>query len=188
MPMARKLKTENKLTQADREQGATAGHNSEARAATIRDVARRIVQLKGERKAIAEQITEARGEIKGLDIKMADFNVALRLYELEVEDRDAALDGLHESFAALGIGGQLDWVAAIKDVGGTVHVGKADNGAEPLAVKTARVAGREAAKAGKTAAANPHAQGGDLGAEWEGGRVEGMVENAPGGPAAGPRG
>lgn len=73
--------------------------------AIIRDAAREIIGLLEEKATIQAAITEARGRVKG-HIKMADFNVALRMYELEGDDRAASLDGLRLAFEALEIGGQ----------------------------------------------------------------------------------
>lgn len=71
----------------------------------IRAAAQELIRLKAERAEIGEQMKEVRGRVKGL-IKMADFNVALRLYELEGEDRSTALDGMRLAFDALAIGQQ----------------------------------------------------------------------------------
>lgn len=78
----------------------------------IAEVAGIIIQLKGEKSAIQEQITEARGRIKSLGIKAAEFNVALRYYELQAEDRNTGLDNLRLCFEGLGMGAQLDWITA----------------------------------------------------------------------------
>lgn len=107
-----------KLTPESENPSGNAGHNAKARAKTIRDAISCIVGLKAQRAAIQEQITEAKGKVKELGIKMAEFNVALRLYELEREDRDEALDQLRECFDALKIGEQLDFLSAMPPVGG----------------------------------------------------------------------
>lgn len=46
-------------------------------------------------------------------MKIADFAAVYRLYKLEGDDRDAALDAIREGFKALGIGEQLDFVDAM---------------------------------------------------------------------------
>lgn len=95
---------------------ATWGAND--RAGMIRDACARLAALNAERRAVGEKIAELKNEvIKGkLGFKIADFNVAFRLYELEHENRDTAVDTLRECFAALGVGDQLDWVSAVAPV------------------------------------------------------------------------
>src|SRR3546814_10647644 len=78
--------------------------------------------------------------IKGdLGMKIADFNAAYRLYKLEDDDRDTFLDAIRETFEALGIGQQLDWLKAADD----------DAGVSDDAIREARVKGREAGAIGK---------------------------------------
>jgi hypothetical protein len=88
--------------------------NSALRAETIRAAVDYIAQRQAEVKSINADINEYRQKhIKGdLGMKLADFAAVYRVSQLEVEDRDQLLDTLQEGFAALGIGGQLDWVAA----------------------------------------------------------------------------
>lgn len=86
--------------------------NSAARADTIRTACRQITELEAERSGIGESIREIKQKlVKGdLGMKLADFNAALRLYRLESDDRNEFFDTLRETFAALGIGEQLDWL------------------------------------------------------------------------------
>lgn len=86
--------------------------NSAARADTIRSACREITELEAERKSIGKEISSIKQKkVKGdLGMKIADFNVALRLYGLEAEDRDEFFDSLRETFGALGVGAQLDWI------------------------------------------------------------------------------
>ena len=98
--MARRLK-------ADSEAGeVTRTHNATEQKKIIAEVASNVIRLKAEKAAIQEQITEQRGKLKSLGIKAADFQVALRYHELEVEDRNPALDNLRLCFEALGLGEQ----------------------------------------------------------------------------------
>jgi hypothetical protein len=101
--MGRRKRTDNSETG---EMGEADNLTVAAKKAIIRDAAQSIIRLKGERSAISESITEVRGRVKGLNIKMADFNAALRLYELEVADRDNALDSIRLCFEALDLGHQ----------------------------------------------------------------------------------
>jgi ribosome modulation factor len=50
---------------------------------------------------------------------------------------------------------------------------------EPITTKTARAAGRETGRAGKSATLNPHGRGSDLHAAWAEGWQEGMADNLP---------
>jgi hypothetical protein len=94
----------------------TAGHNSSARAATIKNVCERLQGLFDQRKMLNEDISSLKNEkIKGeLGMKITDFMMAFRLYQLEGDDRDKLLDTLKETFEALGIGEQLDFIDAFK--------------------------------------------------------------------------
>ena len=72
----------------------------------IKSAADRIMRLKSEKAEIQAQITEVKSEVKAVGVKMTDFNAALRLYELEAEDRNESLDNLRICFQALGVGEQ----------------------------------------------------------------------------------
>lgn len=116
--------------------GPGKGHNSAPRKKIIRDACSEITSLEAERKAIGEQIRTIKTvKIKGeLGLKIGDFNVALRLYQLEGADRDQLLDTVRETFEALGVGEQLDWITASQRAADAVteHV---DEGAEAAAVQ-----------------------------------------------------
>lgn len=91
---------------------ATAGHNSYIRAEKIRDVCKRLKSLDDEIKSLQDDKAQIKNEIiKGqLNMKTSDFMMAYRLYQLENADRDELLDTLRETFKALGVGEQLDWL------------------------------------------------------------------------------
>ncbi len=97
--------------------------NAGARADTIRAAVRYIADKSAEIKALREELNEYKQKhIKGdLGFKLADFNAIYRVSQLEVEDRDKLLDTLREGFAALGIGGSVDWVAAAEREGHAVE-------------------------------------------------------------------
>lgn len=99
--MARKLKP-------DDDGHATRNHNAAEIKKTVREVAGVVINLKAERGEIQAQITEAKARLKAFGIKMVDFNAALRLYELEAEDRNESIDNIKIMFEALEIGGQGD--------------------------------------------------------------------------------
>lgn len=132
----------------------TAGHNSEARAEMIRNACRDLANMEAERQAIGKRISELKQKtVKGsLGMKISDFNMAYRLYGLEDDDRDQFIDTLRETFTALGIGAQLDWVDGVI---------KADASADPARVASIEKAtfdGMEAGNAGRTKL-NPHVPG-----------------------------
>lgn len=88
--------------------------NTAVRKDIIMSVIKEVSSLEAQRKSIGEEIRSIKQtKIKGdLGMKIGDFNVAMRLYSLEGDDRDELLDTIHETFDALGMGEQLDWVAA----------------------------------------------------------------------------
>ena len=89
--------------------------NSEARAAVIRDVDALLSDLEAHRKALSQKIAAIKADkIKGhLGMKISDFNIARRIARLDEEKRDPTVLAIRECFAALGIGGQLDWIEAL---------------------------------------------------------------------------
>jgi len=95
---------------------AEANHlsNSAARADTIREAVQWLAEKEAEAKAINAEINEYKAKtIKGsLGFKIADWNAIYRVSQLEIEDRDTLLETIREGFAALHIGGVMDWVAA----------------------------------------------------------------------------
>ena len=89
--------------------------NSAARAEIIREACqtceefeRQIDGLKAEIKAVIETRVVA-----GLGMKKRDFALARKLYALDQSDRDGTFDAIRECFAALGVGGQLNWLDAV---------------------------------------------------------------------------
>lgn len=137
--MARKTKD---IDDSDK---ANVGHNAGERAKIMRSVAQNIMAAEDRISVIREEIAEERGRIKSLDIRMTDFNTVMRLMRLEEADKDKALDGLREAFAALMPNEQIDW---IRD-----GVGEPEQPVGP-----ASAAGETAGKAGK-ARANPYPPG-----------------------------
>ena len=65
-------------------------------------------RLQGERKELNEQAGDIRTRLKDSLIHVPSFMAALRIEDMsDDEARDAYLEGLRESFEALGVGGQL---------------------------------------------------------------------------------
>jgi len=90
----------------------TKDHNVAARGDIIKRCCSEIAGLEAERKTIGDQIRAIKQkQIKGdLGMKIADFNAALRLHSLEDEARDEFFDTLRETFQALGVGQQLNFL------------------------------------------------------------------------------
>jgi chorismate mutase len=84
------------------------GDNVEDLLELIQETTSEVIELLGERATIQKRIAEAKGRLKARGIKMADFNIALRLKQLEAEDRNASLTNLKVCFQALELGGQGD--------------------------------------------------------------------------------
>ncbi len=91
-----------------------ANHNAKARKEIIRKVASDLDRIEAEIKEKREEAAKIRNEkIKGeLGMKIADFNLARRVYKLEDDDRAEAVDTFREAYEALCKGDQLDWLDA----------------------------------------------------------------------------
>lgn len=157
---------ETNPTNADLTEGASAAANATNRRKIITDTIREIIELEGQRKDISDEIRELKTiRIKGhLGMKISDFNAALRLYKLEGDDRTEFLSTLRETFEALGLGEQLDWLAnsasaddllrrkaaeeeAQPDGGDEFFDAEAERKATEEAERQAEIAKREAAEA-----------------------------------------
>ena len=100
----------------DGKAGTTVGHNAKARAGIIRSACKELAELDRQSETInAERRELLNTKIKGdLDMSVADFRIAYRLYKLEGEKRDKLLDTMQETFKALGLGGQLNFLEEIE--------------------------------------------------------------------------
>lgn len=130
------------------------GHNAASRKQIIQEVCKDIAALEADRKQIAEEIrTIKQKRIKGdLDMKVADFNAAYRLYQLDSDDQATFLDTLRETFQALGKGAQLDFLSVQQQA---EHVRQKEEVAQPK-----RGPGRpRGSKAKAKAKTNGHANG-----------------------------
>lgn len=159
--------------------------NSAARADTIREAVAWLAEREAERKAINAEIAEYKQKhIKGdLGFKIADFNAIYRVSQLEVEDRDALLDTLREGFAALEIGGSLDWVAAAEAEPPPVKRGRGQprkdvNGATAEPNEEARRIGREDGLGGVRDHAARWAPGEPGHDDYEAAHADGAAERA----------
>lgn len=129
---------------------AAAASNSKDRQRIIKEVCRQLAEIDGQKKQLNEDRAEiVNTRIKGhLGMKAADFAAAFRLYKLEGDDRAKFFDTLRETFDALGVGEQMDWLDG--EEGGEAP----DTG--PEAVAAAREAGKVAGAAGKNLSTCPH--------------------------------
>jgi hypothetical protein len=105
-----------------------AASNAAARREQILNAVRNVAVLEADRKDIGERIrTIKRMVIKDdLNMKIGDFNAALRLYALKGDDRAKFFDTLRETFAALGVGTQLDWISAAAEDQATFNSAEAE--------------------------------------------------------------
>ena len=149
-------------TAAEVERSGNIGSNSRERRAIIAEVVSNIIRLKGEKQRIQEEITEQRARVKALGIKAIDFGVALRLYELEVEDRNASLDSIREACEALGMGETVDWVKVVETEDGKTQ------GAPGYTAELGRQAWRE----NKRLSDNPYPTSSPSGELWKQGYLE----------------
>ena len=167
----------------DGKANTTAGHNSAARAETIRDVCRELAALDTQ----STEINAARSKllqtrVKGdLGMSIANFKAAYRLHGLEDDARDEYIDAIRETFAALGVGEQSDWLAQ-------GFPKTAPGPAAPDDPAGATVAfGRQAGLVGRPATDNPHKPGSKQAIAWSHGWAEGQASIAAemGAPKAG---
>lgn len=96
------------------------GHNATARKENIVSVIKRLAVLDEEIRSLSQARNEIKQkEVKGdLGMKISDFNIARRVYLLEGDDRRQMLATMRETFDALGIGEQLDFITAMSPVNG----------------------------------------------------------------------
>jgi hypothetical protein len=152
----------------------TRTHNSRARKDIIRDVCREVEALEADRDTLSKQIRNVKNvKIKGaLGMKIADFNAALRVYKLDRDDRAVFMETLQETFKALGVGEQLDFLSASAATDRKVEA--KTQAEKTAALKIADQEGYEAGKAGKWPPANPHPANTDEHRSWEAGRLRGQ--------------
>lgn len=98
-------------------------HNAAAREDIQRECRAGFRGIMAKRAELNEEAGELRKRLRDAGINVEGFMFALKVGEREQDDRDAFMDGLRESFQAMGIGEQGSFLTAIAAVGGTVHVG-----------------------------------------------------------------
>ena len=102
---------------ADTEAGRT--HNLTEQKEIIAKAVAEIISLETERATIGESIADVRLRVKNLNVKMADFNAVMRLYKLEGDDRNSAIDSIRLCCEALGVGTQGDLFPSTEETGAT---------------------------------------------------------------------
>ena len=86
----------------------TKDHNVKSRNALITECAAEMTRIQADRKVLNEQAGDIRTRLKDSSIHVSSFMAALQIKAMgDDEARDAYLDGLRESFEALGVGAQL---------------------------------------------------------------------------------
>jgi hypothetical protein len=148
--------------------------NSSARADLIREAVQQQAQLEAQVDAVNAEIREFKSRvIKGdLGFKLSDWNAMYRVSQLEIADRDTLLETIREGFAALHIGGVMDWVAAAE----TAARRGANGHAEPD--EAARTAGHHDGLGGGMDHAARYPQGEPGHADYMLGLADGEAERA----------
>lgn len=107
---------------------ANEGHDVADLRELIREVAREVIPLEERKAEIQAKITKVKAPLKARGIAMAQFNVALRFYKLQGNERIDILDTLYICFEALDIDGQGDLFrepeSSTAEIGGTGSVGR----------------------------------------------------------------
>ena len=106
-------KGQRKQAEAEKPQALS---NSAARKDLIRSTHQKLMDVNSKIRALQLERTELKNRhIKGdLGMKIADFNVALRMYDLEGDDRDELFDTINETFKALAPGQQSSFLDAVE--------------------------------------------------------------------------
>ena len=97
------------------------------RAATIKTAVNEILRLNSEIETLQKERTAVKNKlVKGeLGMKITDFNIFLRVHQLENDDRNRLFDTLREGFKALGIGEQSSFLSALDETAMAVPAGSA---------------------------------------------------------------
>lgn len=153
--------------------GTKTAHDAKARKKIILETIKGAAEIEAKVAALNEQKRELiQSNIKGkLGMKIADFAAARRVYSLEQEDRDQFFDTLRETFEALGVGAQLDFLAA---------TAPANDG--PVSMEAERgmtyEAGYQAGKSNVAQTDNPHPKGSAKAKVWNEGWLKAQQDIA----------
>ena len=91
----------------------TKNHNVKSRGLILAEIGAEFRQINAERARQNDRAGTQRKRLRELDVNPQAFLLTLRLADLEDgAARDSWMDAFHEAWSALGIGGQLDWIAA----------------------------------------------------------------------------
>ena len=113
--MAQRKKEEAELAELN-EAPPLPQHNSAARAETLRKAIKELDRIEGDIAVLRDEAKELKNTlIKGdLGMKLIDFAVFRRIYQLEGDARDELADVIREGFLALGIGEQSSFLTALE--------------------------------------------------------------------------
>ena len=90
-------------------EGATAGHNAQARSTIMAECAGRMRGIKASRAELNEDASAIRKRLRDNGIDVKSWEAALRMADMGDETaRDTYIDGLREAMSALGVGAQGD--------------------------------------------------------------------------------
>ena len=115
-PPMKVAKSNGSMKASADEGSAPKNHNKGVRKEIILKTIKKVVALEKQRDGITAEISALLNtNIKGdLGMKIADFKAALRVYRLEGEDREEFFDTLKETFKALGVGHQMNFLDEIE--------------------------------------------------------------------------
>lgn len=88
------------------EDPSTKGHNVKHINKTLQEVAGELDRIDAEMDGLRAERKEVRARVKALGIKLGNFDVSMRLRNLEDDDRNQAIDDIRVACEALGVGGQ----------------------------------------------------------------------------------
>ncbi len=121
---------------------ANQGHNVNDLKKVIRECAKEMGEIKGERAELNERAGEIRERLRNAGVQTKAFDFACKVREMEQEARDDYLDSLRINFDALGVGAQTEMFKEAAGVAsnGEDKTAKAKTPAKPKAKKAAKAA------------------------------------------------
>ena len=122
---------------------ANQGHNVNDLKKVIRECAKEMGEIKGERAELNERAGEIRERLRNAGVQTKAFDFACKVREMEQEARDDYLDSLRINFDALGVGAQSEMFQEAAAVAGNAKGNgedKAAKGKTPAKPKTKKAA------------------------------------------------
>ena len=96
------------------EDPSTRGHNVAHINKTLQEVAAELNRIDSEMDELKAERKGVRARIKALGIKLGNFDITMRLRNLEGDERASTLDDIKVCFEALNPGESVDWVTATR--------------------------------------------------------------------------